>query len=74
MQAHGNCIRRIVRCVSPQLRTSTGVVVKTVVKRKGQNAGVSDLVSDVNRLSGADSIATFIWMIAVVAGIGISRS
>jgi hypothetical protein len=34
----------------------------------------SDLVSDVNRLSGADSIATFIWMIAVLAGIGISRS
>jgi hypothetical protein len=32
-------------------------------KEKGKMLEFSDLVSDVNRLSGADSIATFIWMI-----------
>jgi hypothetical protein len=37
---------------------------KTVVKRNGQILEFSDLVSDVNRPSGADSIATFIWLMA----------
>jgi hypothetical protein len=35
----GNCIRRIVLCVSPVPLTSTGVVVKTVVKRRGGEKG-----------------------------------
>ena len=34
----GNCIRRIVLCESPESQTSSGVVVKIVVKpRSGEN-------------------------------------